>query len=90
LLIGYLRSLVVFEREQDHGVANLISGLLGGLTSYMAYSTSALYHKAGGGGLVSNLIVAGLLAATTVYGPSVVSYFPRPLAGALLAHLGRW
>ena len=39
---------------------------------------------------MSNLIVAALLMGSTVYGPSVVSYFPRPLAGALLAHLGRY
>ena len=56
----------------------------------MAYSTSALYHKTGGGGRVSNLLVAALMVGFLMLGPSAITYFPRPLAGSLLMHLGEW
>lgn len=53
-----------------------------------AYSTSALYYKTGGGGRVSSLAVASLLLVFLGLGPSAIEWFPRPLAGCLLLHLG--
>jgi SulP family sulfate permease len=54
----------------------------------MAYSTSALYFKTGGDGKVCSFIVAGLLGGFLLLGPEAINYFPRPLAGCLLLHLG--
>ncbi len=71
-----------------HGVSNLVSGLFGALQNYMAYSTSALYFKTGGDGRLCSLLIAGLLGGFLLLGPEAINYFPRPLAGCLLLHLG--
>ena len=49
---------------------------------------SALYYKTGGEGRFCSFLVAGLLAGFMMLGPRAINYFPRPLAGCLLTHLG--
>lgn len=49
---------------------------------------SALYYKTGGEGRFCSFLVAGLLAGFLMLGPRAINYFPRPLAGCLLMHLG--
>lgn len=71
-----------------HGLSNLLSAVTCGLQNYMAYSTSALYYKTGGHGKLSSLSVSALLMGFLAMGPEAASYFPRPLAGCLLLHLG--
>jgi hypothetical protein len=73
---------------QAHGTSNLVSGLLLGLQNYMAYSTSALYYKTGGGGRLSSVLIAALIIGFLLMGPGAITYFPRPLAGSLLVHIG--
>lgn len=71
-----------------HGYANFLSGIFGGLQTYMAYSNSFLYAKSGGKGMLSSL---GIVAATMllfVIGPSIATYLPRCMAGTLLLHIG--
>lgn len=71
-----------------HGYANVLSGICGGLPTYMTYSTSVLYAKSGGKGKISSLgIVAGTLLLFVI-GPSIASFLPRCMAGTLLLHIG--
>lgn len=71
-----------------HGYSNMISGLVGGLQNYMAYTQSALYHKSGGTGKQSGLAVAFVTALLFVIGPTIASFIPRCMAGTLLLHVG--
>lgn len=49
---------------------------------------SALYYKTGGEGRLCSFLVAALLAGFMLLGPRAINFFPRPLAGCLLMHLG--
>eukprot|EP00548_Thalassiothrix_antarctica_P019269 CAMPEP_0194192520 /NCGR_PEP_ID=MMETSP0154-20130528/70988_1 /TAXON_ID=1049557 /ORGANISM="Thalassiothrix antarctica, Strain L6-D1" /LENGTH=129 /DNA_ID=CAMNT_0038916023 /DNA_START=1 /DNA_END=387 /DNA_ORIENTATION=+ len=71
-----------------HGYSNLLSGFFGGLQNYMAYTQSVLYHKSGGTGKVSGIVVAIVTVLLFVFGPTITSYIPRCMAGALLLHVG--
>lgn len=71
-----------------HGYANALSGVFGGLQTYMTYSNSVLYAKSGGKGKISSLAVVALTMVLFVIGPSIASYLPRCMAGTLLLHIG--
>jgi SulP family sulfate permease len=71
-----------------HGYSNAISGILGGLPNYLCYSTSVTYFKCNGRGKISGLLLAAITTAFFFLGPSVVTYFPRCMAGCLLFHVG--
>lgn len=71
-----------------HGYANALSGIFGGLQTYMTYSNSVLYAKSGGKGKISSLAVVVLTMVLFVIGPSIASYLPRCMAGTLLLHIG--
>ena len=77
------------DREfYSHGVSNLVSGLMGGLQTYLVYSTSALYYKCGGGGKKGGVIIAAVVLVFAVGGNVALNMLPRPLAGVVLIHLG--
>ena len=71
-----------------HGYSNLLSGFIGGLQNYMAYTQSVIYDKSGGKGKASGLAVAAVTTLLFVTGPTVASYIPRCMAGTLLLHVG--
>lgn len=64
-----------------HGWSNIITGCVGGLQNYMAYSNAVAYARAGGKGKVSSLCVVFNTALLFVLGPSICSYLPRCMAG---------
>lgn len=71
-----------------HGYSNALSGIFGGLQTYMAYSNSVLYASSGGRGRVSSFGVVFVLILLFLVGPSIASYLPRCMAGTLLLHVG--
>jgi sulfate permease, SulP family len=71
-----------------HGYSNLLSGFVGGLQNYMAYTQSVIYHKSGGTGRASGFAVALVTFLLYIVGPTVASYIPRCMAGTLLLHVG--
>jgi SulP family sulfate permease len=71
-----------------HGFANGLSGMFGGLQTYMTYSNSVLYAKSGGKGKISSLAIVVCTMILFVIGPSIASYLPRCMAGTLLLHIG--
>lgn len=79
-----------FNRELTvAGIANLLSGLLGGgLVGYATVAYSTLTHRAGGNGRVVNLVVAFLLILVLLLGTSIITIFPRPILGGVLMFLG--
>ena len=70
------------------GVANVLSGLGGGLQGFQTLSLSALGHKLCAESRLVGLVSAGMCAATLVLGASVLSFFPKPSLGGLLLFLG--
>jgi SulP family sulfate permease len=80
---------VVLNRELIvAGVANLVSGLAGGLIGYPAISFSTLNHTFGNGKRLPGLLVAVLLILTVVAGTTLLSLIPRLLLGGLLIYIG--
>src|SRR5919198_1450470 len=80
---------VVLNRELIvAGVANLVSGLAGGLIGYPAISFSTLNHTLGNGKRLPGLLVAVLLILTVVAGTTLLSLIPRLLLGGLLIYIG--
>ena len=70
------------------GIANLLASLAGSPSGYMTMSLSALSHKLSPGNRLSGIFLTGLLGIALVLGPSIVSVFPRPLAGSMLVLIG--
>lgn len=70
------------------GIANLLSGLAGGLIGYHAMSASALSHALGKGRRLPGLLVALMILLTVVAGAELLSFIPRLLLGALLLYIG--
>ena len=54
----------------------------------MAYTQSVVYDRSGGRGKRSGVAVAVLTAALFVIGPTIASFIPKCMAGALLLHVG--
>lgn len=60
-----------------HGYSNMITGLMGGLQNYMAYSNSVAYARSGGKGKVASLGVAACTSLFFFIGPAICIYIPR-------------
>lgn len=71
-----------------HGYSNVVAGIFGGLQNYMAYTQSVVYDKSGGRGKASGIAVAFVTSFLFFIGPTIASFIPRCMAGALLLHVG--
>jgi SulP family sulfate permease len=77
------------DRElRTTGVANLATGLLGGMVGYLSLSESTLNHRAGANSRISGVMSAVFCIGALVVGAQAVSYFPKPVLGGLLLFLG--
>jgi SulP family sulfate permease len=77
------------ERELNvTGLANLLSGALGGYTGCISVSRTVLNYNAGGRGRVSGLTAAAIAASMLVFAPSLLGYMPKFVIGGLLIYLG--
>jgi SulP family sulfate permease len=80
---------VDFDRElRVNGLANMLSGLCGGMIGYISISRSLINYKAGAvsrfAGVWTGLACAG---ATFIFTPAL-AYFPRPVLAGILLFLG--
>ena len=80
---------VDIDRElRINGIANVISGILGGMIGYVSISRSLLNFKSGASSRSAGYIAAGLcFGATFIFTPAI-AYFPRPVLAGLLIFLG--
>ena len=83
------------EREADLdqelnalGVANLVSGALGGYVSCMSLSRSTLAYSAGAKGRLAGMSVAVIAALMIVVDPAFLSFIPKSVLGGLLLFMG--
>ena len=83
------RSEANIERDlKVLGLANLVSGALGGYVSGTSLSRSLLVRTAGARGRLAGLTVAAISALVLVADPSFLGYVPKYILGGLLFYLG--
>ena len=77
------------ERDlKVHGLANLLTGGLGGMVVCTSLSRSILVRTAGATSRLSGLTVAAISAAVLIADPSFLGYVPKYVLGGLLLYLG--
>ena len=76
------------QELKSHGVANLISGLCGGIVGQNAIARSMINLQAGGTTRVSGVFAGGLCLVVDLTRPELAGLLARPIMGATLAYLG--
>ena len=77
------------ERELNvTGLANMLSGALGGYTGCISVSRSILNLNSGGTGRLSGLTVAAISLLMLLVAPMLLGYMPKFVLGGLLIYLG--
>ena len=77
------------ERELSvTGLANILSGAVGGYTGCVSVSRSMLNFNSGGTGRLSGLTVAAISALMLAAAPTLLGYMPKFVLGGLLIYLG--
>ena len=77
------------ERELNvTGIANMLSGALGGYTGCVSISRSVLNFNSGGTGPLAGLTVAAISLLMLVFAPTLLGYMPKFVLGGLLIYLG--
>src|SRR6202011_101582 len=77
------------ERELNvTGLANILTGALGGYTGCISISRSMLNLNSGGTGRLSGLTVAAISALMLAAAPALLGYMPKFVLGGLLIYLG--
>jgi len=70
------------------GIANVLTGALGGYAGCISLSRSLLNHSTGATGRLSGLTVAAISALMLVVNPAFLSYVPKFIFAGLLLYLG--
>jgi len=77
------------ERELNvTGIANVLTGLLGGYPGCSSISRSMLNYSSGGRGRLSGLTVAMLSLLMLAVAPELLGFIPKFVIGGLLLYLG--
>jgi SulP family sulfate permease len=71
-----------------NGIANLVSGLCGGMVGYLSFNRSLLNRQAGANSPLAGVITGGLCGGVLIFGSSFLSYFPKAILGGLLLYIG--
>lgn len=76
------------DELKSHGIANLLSGLGGGLIGQNAIARSMINLQAGGKSRLSGVLAGSICLLIEVTRPEMAGYLARPIMGATLAYLG--
>jgi SulP family sulfate permease len=76
------------QELRTSGIANLLSGLGGGIIGYHSLSLTILGRRIGGGGRLTGFVAGIVIGAMLFFGASLLIYFPKPLLGGILLFLG--
>lgn len=77
------------ERELNvTGLANLVTGMLGGYPGCISVSRTVLNFNGGGSGRLSGLTVAAISALMLAIAPMLLGFMPKFVLGGLLLYLG--
>lgn len=78
-----------FDRElQSAGVANIVSGLSGGMVGYQTLSASILSYRVGARSRVVGLLAGLICGLMFLTGSRWLTLFPKAILGGLLFYLG--
>jgi SulP family sulfate permease len=88
LELGTRQDIQLNRELKSVGVANILSGLLGGMVGYHMLSDTTLNHRVGARGKLPGIVTGLVCAGTFLLGSSLLAYLPRPLLGGLLFFLG--
>ena len=86
--LATLREVDLDRELRASGVANLASGLAGGMVGYLSVSRSLLNVQAGATSRVAGVWTAILCAGVAFVFTPAVFYVPRPVLAGLLLYLG--
>jgi SulP family sulfate permease len=70
------------------GVANLLSGLLGGMIGFHDLPYTALNYSVGARGRLAGIVAGLVCLVLLLIGTSLLAYVPKPLLSGLLFYLG--
>ncbi|MBP8196800.1 MAG: cyclic nucleotide-binding domain-containing protein, partial [Deltaproteobacteria bacterium] len=76
------------QELKGHGIANIVSGLCGGIVGSNAVARSMLNLQAGAATRLSGVIAGTLCLFVLFISPKLASLLSRPVLGATLAYLG--
>ncbi|MBI1893921.1 MAG: SLC26A/SulP transporter family protein [Candidatus Rokubacteria bacterium] len=80
---------VDFDRElRINGIANILSGLTGGMVGYLSFTRTSLNFKAGALSRLAGVWTAILCLGATFWFTPLLSYVPVPVLSGLLLYLG--
>jgi sulfate permease, SulP family len=82
------RDLDSNEELRAAGIANVVTGVAGGIPGFHALSLTSLAYRIGAAARPVGLVAAGVTLATLLFGASLVSLMPRMLLGGVIVFLG--
>ncbi|MEM6517771.1 MAG: SulP family inorganic anion transporter [Cyanobacteria bacterium P01_C01_bin.70] len=78
-----------FDRElQVAGIANMLTGGLGGMVGHLSVSRSLLNRQAGATHRLSGIVAAFFCGGVAIWGSEVLAFLPKAILGGLLLYLG--
>ncbi|WP_204140219.1 SulP family inorganic anion transporter [Halomicronema sp. CCY15110] len=78
-----------FDQElRIAGIANLVTGGLGGMVGHLSVSRSLLNREAGATNRLSGIVAAGFCGSVAIGGSDVLAFLPKAMLGGLLLYLG--
>ena len=84
-----IRQDVDLNRElRAAGLANILSGLSGGMVGYHVLGSSVLSYRIGARGRLPGLVAGAICAAMLWAGSALLAFFPKPILGGLLFFMG--
>lgn len=95
ILLGATGLEIATEQDVDldhelrsSGMANVFTGLCGGMEGHLSLSRSLVNYKAGANHRLAGVVAALFCTAVLFWGGAVLSYIPKPVLGGLLLYLG--
>lgn len=82
------RDLDTNRELRDAGLANVISGAVGGIPGYHTLSLTSLAERMRVDARVAGLIAATVPLAAVIFGASLIARIPRMIVGGLLVFMG--
>jgi SulP family sulfate permease len=82
------RDVDINRELEAAGLANMLTGLGGGMVGYQSVSRTILNFKVGGTGRLSGVWASGVCLAVVALFPGVISFMPRAVAAGVVMYLG--
>lgn len=86
--IGTEKDLELDRDLKVIGIANMATGLTGGVVSFHTATDTILSYKLGAKSRLTGVWYAFICGAVIFIGPSIITYFPKPVMGGLLIYQG--